>query len=169
MKQNTQDIYHEAGMLILSSRLRRLSERILSEVSRIYRELEIPFEPAWFPLFFLLERESPLAITELARRLRVSQPAVSQMAVTLEARGLIRITQNDQDRRRKALSFTAEGLSLLRQIQPVWESLNRQSKIFLGEDPHSRGMLAILNEVEEALEQRDLARAVLEEVRWRDK
>ena len=59
--------YRRTGELILGTRLRRLSERILADVSRVYREMSIPFETSWFPLFHLLHERGSLSVTEVAR------------------------------------------------------------------------------------------------------
>ena len=60
--------YEETGILILGTRLKRLSERFLSEVGKIYEKLELDFEAAWFPVFFLIHKKGPLSITEIAEK-----------------------------------------------------------------------------------------------------
>ena len=86
----TGDIFQEGGVLILATRLRRASERLLSEITSIYKGLDISFEPSWFPFFFLLDDHRTLSVSDLTERLRVSQSAVSQLAGVLESRIRVR-------------------------------------------------------------------------------
>jgi len=162
---NDTDVYRDAGVLILGSRLRRLSERILADINRIYREGEIPFEPAWFPLFFILEREKSITVSLMAQRLRVTQPAVSQTAVNLESRGLVTLEPDPDDRRRRTIRLTAAGEALLKEIRPVWDSLEERLQEILGEGAYSRNLMAGLTELETALDTGNLAGDVVAEIR----
>lgn len=127
--------YEDTGILILGTRLKRLSERFLSEVGKIYEKMDIVFEPAWFPLFFLLHKKGPLSITEISVELNVSQPAASQLVSLLCKKGMIQLTSDSDDRRRKICSFTPEGQRLLKKLIPVWETLESSMyEIFKAED-----------------------------------
>jgi len=53
------NIYADAGLLILGTRMKRISDRFLSEVSKIYKERKIGFEPVWFPVFLPVGYERP--------------------------------------------------------------------------------------------------------------
>jgi 2-hydroxychromene-2-carboxylate isomerase len=74
------DLIIELGELALASRLKRLSERLMRDVSRVYRELDEPFEARWFPLLRALLEESPQGVTQVARALGLTHPAVNQLA-----------------------------------------------------------------------------------------
>ena len=81
--------YREAGELIFGSRLKRISERFLMDVSKIYKSLNIPFEVSWFPLFYLLNERGKLSVTEIARELEITHSAVSQLVTILQKKKLI--------------------------------------------------------------------------------
>ncbi len=129
--------YEETGILILGTRLKRLSERFLSEVGKIYERLGIDFEAAWFPAFFLIHHKGPLSITEIAENLNVSQPAASQLISLLHKKGYIQLIVDPHDKRRKIASFSHQGLILLDDLIPIWETLEKKMvDMFDEEDVH---------------------------------
>jgi DNA-binding MarR family transcriptional regulator len=162
MKRN--DLYSEAGVLILGTRLRRLSERLLGEISRVYQEKQIPFEPAWFPVFFILEKEQSITITQLALRLSVSQPAISQTTLNLESRGLVSLNPDPDDKRRRSITLTDEGRSLLQRVRPIWDSLEERLNHALGLGNNSRKLMDALAEFESGLVEENLAENVLKDM-----
>ena len=56
------DFINDLGLLILGSRLRRLSDRIMASGQDVYRNLDIDFEPRWFPVFRLLADNEPMTV-----------------------------------------------------------------------------------------------------------
>lgn len=121
--KNKTDFFEELGALALASRLKRLSERLLKDGALMYRAENVAFEPRWFPVFYLLWRESPLAITEVAQRLEVTHPAVNQVAGAMAKAGLIVSARDGNDDRRRLLSLSPTGRKLARQLQPVWQDV----------------------------------------------
>ncbi|MEJ2628142.1 MAG: helix-turn-helix domain-containing protein, partial [bacterium] len=73
------NFYRRVGELILGTRLKRISDKFLTDVSKIYKKLNIPFEVSWFPIFYLLNEKGKLSVTDLARELEITHSAVSQM------------------------------------------------------------------------------------------
>lgn len=118
------NLYEDAGLLILGTRMKRLSERFLSEVSRVYKEQKIHFEPAWFPIVFLLDKHGPLSLTEISNALDVSHSAISQMISQLQTKKIVENVPTETDGRVKRIYFTPKGLKLVSQVRPVWQALN---------------------------------------------
>jgi hypothetical protein len=54
MQAQSGDHVRALGRIALGSRLKRLSERLLSDVARVYESQGIDFKPPWFPLFSLV-------------------------------------------------------------------------------------------------------------------
>ncbi len=117
------NFYKAAGGLILGTRLKRLSDRFLQEVGQIYQQLEIEFEPSWFPVFFLMREKGDLSMTDIASAMDVSHSAISQMISSLRKRELIQLVEDPQDARRKKVSLTHLGENLLQKVIPVWHSM----------------------------------------------
>lgn len=157
--------YEDTGILILGTRLKRLSEKFLSEVGKIYEKMDIVFEPAWFPLFFLLHRKGSLSITEISTELNVSQPAASQLVSLLSRKGMIELKPDRDDRRRKICSFTPEGQRLLKKLIPIWETLENSMFEIFKADGEGADIVESFNQFEKKLSRISFGDAVLEKLK----
>jgi DNA-binding MarR family transcriptional regulator/ribosomal protein S18 acetylase RimI-like enzyme len=122
-KKNETDLIEELGTLAFASRLRRLSERLLRDVSLTYQAEDLNFEARWFPVFYLLWRRSPLAVTVIAQRLHLTHPAVNQVAGAMTKAGLLISSRDSRDDRRRLLSLSPAGKNLARKLQPIWRDI----------------------------------------------
>lgn len=157
--------YEDTGILILGTRLKRLSEKFLSEVGKIYERLDISFEPAWFPLFFLLYRKGSLSVTEISEELNFSQPAASQIISLLNKRGMVHLDHDLEDRRRKIVTFTDSGRELLGKLVPIWKTLEKSMyEIF---EDHEEGIDVVesFNQLERKLNGVNLGESVLDKLK----
>lgn len=114
-----------AGLLILGSRLRRLSELFLATVNTVYREQGIVFETGWFPVFFLLNTQPTVTITAISETMRCSQPTASQLVRNLKEKGLITAVIDPYDARSQQITLTPDGQVLLHKVLPVWEAMQK--------------------------------------------
>ncbi|MBU1098984.1 MAG: GNAT family N-acetyltransferase [Bacteroidetes bacterium] len=156
--------YQEIGELVFGSRLKRLSEKFLLDVSKIYSKLDIEFEISWFPLFFLLSKKGSLSVTEIAKDLEITHSAVSQLITILQKKGLIELTNDSEDKRKRFVSFSRKGSEMLLKLEPIWESLNRVFKKMLEKGQSSSYLLDALTEVEEILKKENLCNKVLQDI-----
>lgn len=148
------NFYKAAGGLILGTRLKRLSDRFLQEVGQIYQELEIEFEPSWFPVFFLLREKGSLSMTDIAAAMDVSHSAISQMISSLRKRGLIQLVEDPQDARRKKVSLTQLGNNLLQKVRPIWHSMQLALPTLWDTEERQTQFLEELGALEERLAQK---------------
>lgn len=117
--------YSSLGFLVFGSRLRRLSEYFLMEVNKVYEQAGIPFEASWFPVFYVLGREQPMPLIDIAAQLEVSHSAISQLVTSLKKKGLVNTAPCPDDGRRQLVMLTKEGEELLQQVQPVWTAITK--------------------------------------------
>jgi DNA-binding MarR family transcriptional regulator len=89
-----------------------------------------------------------MSVSELAARLGISHPSVSETRASLQKAGLIRDDEDPKDRRRRLLGLTPVGLMLVHQLRPVWKALD-QAAIDL--EAEADGLLAALDRLERAL------------------
>jgi len=155
--------YEETGILILGTRFRRLSERFLSEISKIYKKLNIDFEPSWFPVFFLLYRRNEISITEISEELSVSQPAVSQLVSILIRKGFLRITIDKMDKRKKMVHFTDAGTALIKILIPIWETMEKNLFEIFSEN-EGYHLIENFNEMERILNRSELCDSVIDQI-----
>lgn len=118
------DFLNQIGPLALASRFRRLADRLGQDVALLYKEMELEFEPRWFPVFFLLSRSrEPVGVVDISRLLGVSHPAVNQIAGELLELGLIQALRDDTDKRKRLLTLSDKGRALLPELQLAWDKI----------------------------------------------
>jgi DNA-binding MarR family transcriptional regulator len=154
-------IYQEAGLLILGTRLKRISDRFLNEVSRIYKKQDIRFETAWFPVLFLLDKRISMSLTEISNELEVSHSAISQMINQLQEKRVVEIQPDDSDARIKRIVLTVKGRKLVEQVHPVWHALGKNLHRILPRNMDETEFLNILSFIEKQLNNHLLAETTL--------
>ncbi len=154
-------VYQDAGLLILGTRLKRISDRFLNEVSRIYLKQNICFETAWFPVLFLLDKKGSLSLTEISNELEVSHSAISQMMNQLQAKNIVDIQPDDSDARIKRIFLTVRGKKLIEQVHPVWNALDRNLHRILPQNMDHDEFLNVLSFIEKQLNHHLLSEATL--------
>ena len=144
-------IYQEAGLLILGTRFKRMSDRFLSEISKIYSKQHIRFETAWFPVLFLLDRKGSMSLTEISNELEVSHSAVSQMINQLQIKRIVDIQPDNSDARIKRIFLTVKGKKLIEQVHPVWNALGKSLHRILPQSMDQGAFLDLLSYIEKQL------------------
>jgi len=150
------NFYRDLGFLVFGSRLRRLSEAFLSDVNSIYKAHKIPFDAAWFPVFYILSVEGEVSIRKISDDLGISHSAASQMVGSLQEKGLIKSTVSKKDARKKLVAFTPKGQKLLQKIQPVWKGLQQAMEELAGGEAESKLVLTALDQIEDKLKEKTL-------------
>ncbi len=124
------DAIIELGELSLGSRLKRLTERTMKVIQSVYQHEKIDFDPYLFPAFHDIAIRGPLTNTDLCESLQTSQPAVTQTINKLNAKGLITLTEDSDDKRKKQIKLSPKGEVYLNRMQPVWEIMDSTVKQF---------------------------------------
>ncbi|MBN2226127.1 MAG: bifunctional helix-turn-helix transcriptional regulator/GNAT family N-acetyltransferase [candidate division Zixibacteria bacterium] len=145
------DIITQLGPLAFASRLRRLSEHLMKDVTQIYREQAVDFKPRWFPVLYLLNQTSPMSITDIAKDLGLTHPAINQIGGAMLKAGLISSHKDDKDERRRLLGLTAKGRRIASELQPVWDDISSETMNLIRES--GMDILAGLDQMELSLAQ----------------
>jgi ribosomal protein S18 acetylase RimI-like enzyme/DNA-binding transcriptional ArsR family regulator len=148
------DFISDLGELAFGTRLRRLSERLMRDISRVYADLDIDFEARWFPVICLLTRQLPLSVTDIAKALGLSHPAVNQIAGVMASHELVSSRRDPSDDRRRLLVLTPKGRRTATILSPVWETIAAETKTLIAES--DADLLGILTRLETALNGRDM-------------
>lgn len=122
----TGDVISEQGALFLGSRLKRLAERLQSDVAHVTERAGVPVQPGHYALLATLDRYGSLKVGELAEAMQISQPAVTRTLSRLLEMGLVGSSRIHRDQRHKTISLTAEGMSVLvRSKLLVWPQVEQ--------------------------------------------
>jgi DNA-binding MarR family transcriptional regulator len=151
------NLYQQLGYLVLGSRLRRISETFLAEVTQAYQQEGIGFEASWFPVFYLLSERSELSIRELSDRLEISHPAASQLVSGLKNKGLVASSPSKIDGRMQLITLTVKGRSVLGRVKPVWSAIISAMEELAGEHPGCDTLLPAIGAFESALQSSPLS------------
>jgi DNA-binding MarR family transcriptional regulator/GNAT superfamily N-acetyltransferase len=127
------DLMVELKELALASRMKRLSEALMKDAAGFYEALGVDFQPRWFPVFYALTRRSPMPIGEIAHHLRLSHPAVGQVAEPMRRAGLVRCSRDRRDERKRLLSLTPAGRRLQRRLEPIWAEVRAAARELVDE------------------------------------
>ena len=113
------DLINELKELALGTRLKRLSDSLMNDVGKIYKELQLDFEPKWFTMLYLLNQTDALTINEIADHLKLSHPAVVQFADQMQKNNLIVTKRSKTDARKRFIALSAKGKEVFIKLQPV--------------------------------------------------
>lgn len=120
----TEDFVAALGPIAMGSRLKRLSDRLLSDAADILDTAGLPLLPTQVALLAALERHGPMTIGAAAGGLGVSQPAATRTVANLMERGLIDSAAAAEDGRVRLLSLTATGSEVIaRTRREIWPRL----------------------------------------------
>lgn len=116
------DFLGELGLNALVTRLKRVSDAMLHDGKRMYKELGMDIEPNWFAVFKLLDKYGPMSVTEIADRIGFSHPSVISIVNKMIKAGYLGEARNDDDSRLRILSLTPKAASKMPEFEKVWNS-----------------------------------------------
>jgi DNA-binding MarR family transcriptional regulator len=96
------------------------SARSVRQRERVVRAAGVPVTGASLEALRLVARHGPIAVSEVARRLRVDQSTASRQLRPLEERGLVVRSADPADARVARLSASEEGRGVLARVREVW-------------------------------------------------
>ena len=155
------DYSRSKGGQALGARLRRLSERIDGDSTRIYAARGVAFEQRWFGVLNQMILKGPTTVGEIAATMRITHVSVSQACRSLEKAGIIRSTADPADARRRTLSLTPTGDALVRQLTPLWEAFNAAAADLNDE---AGDVVAALDRLEDALARKSAFDRIVERI-----
>jgi DNA-binding MarR family transcriptional regulator len=141
----------ESGPLAIATRLLRLSEQLRRDSFLLFKELEIAFEPKWFPILYTLHYKSVLSVVELSAEIGYTHPSTIILLKELEKEKLVLSKKDKQDERKRLVQLSAKGEGLVQQMQPVWQLIGAAATDLL-DTPHN--LLEAVTEVEGQLKEK---------------
>jgi DNA-binding MarR family transcriptional regulator/ribosomal protein S18 acetylase RimI-like enzyme len=154
------DLLKERGNLFLGSRLKRLAERMQSDVILVAERAGLPIQPSQYPLLATLDRYGPQTVGELTQAMELSQPTVTRSVSRLVEMGLIEVSRVRRDQRHKTISLTGAGEAALeRSKRLVWPQI--EAAVVEISQGLSGSLLDQIAEIEERLAERPLHQRAL--------
>ncbi|NIP42888.1 MAG: bifunctional helix-turn-helix transcriptional regulator/GNAT family N-acetyltransferase [candidate division Zixibacteria bacterium] len=123
------------------------------------------FEARWFPVLYALREKSSQPVTTLASSLRLTHPAINQIAGDMEKHGYVASRRDKKDERKRLLRLTPKGKQLIKNLEPVWRIIESETQRIL---KNSGGrILKSMQNIEEALDEKDMYERVMERLKSR--
>lgn len=154
------DVLQLMGAMALGSRLKHLSDRLIQDAIRVYRDAGLAFEPRWFPVYFYLKETGPSAVTDIARGLGITHPSVNEIAREMIANDMVAAYKDTRDKRKRVLALTKSGKAKLAELEPVWKDIRGALQELV--DETQVDFLGYLDTLERALDKRDFHRRFLD-------
>lgn len=148
------------GELAFATRLKRLAENLQADVGRVYKEMEVEFEPKWFTMLYALYHNQTMSVVELSALLRLTHPAIIQFAEQMQERKLLTQIRDKNDARKKIITLTEKGRRTFEKIEPVLHEIELANRDFLRET--GTDMLGTVERMEKMLEEKSMYRRVNE-------
>jgi DNA-binding MarR family transcriptional regulator len=150
-----EDVVKSLGYLALGTRLKRLGERLQAQTQVVLGQAEVALPAGHFPLLAALDRLGSLSVGELTEALGVSQPGVTRMLDKVQAEGLVRSVQSEDDRRVRSIELTRSGRQLVSNAKrTVWPRV--ETAVADACTGPAAALLAALAALEEALAEKPL-------------
>lgn len=137
------DFVADLGLLAFVTRLKRVSDSMLHDGRRLYRQLGMDIEPNWYVVFRLLEHQGPFTVTEIADRVGVAHPSMIQIVNKMIKAGYLEETRVCNDSRKRHLKLTEKAAERLPEFERVWTAGTAGLKRMLS-DVDALGFLDIL-------------------------
>src|SRR5882762_5375072 len=100
------NVIDASGLLAISTRLQRLSERFRKDGFLIYKACGVDFEPKWFPVLYTLHKRPGLTLVQLAAEIGYNQPPTIILLKELQKAKLIRPKKDKHDERKRMLQLS---------------------------------------------------------------
>ena len=115
------NVIDEAGILAISTRLQRLSERLRKDGEEIYQAMGLYFQPKWFPVIYVLHKRNTLSIVEIANEIGYTHPSTITLLKELEKEKMILSKKDKADERKRLVQLSGKGKQLVTQMGAAWE------------------------------------------------
>ena len=143
-----------------TARIKRLGDSMLYDSIRYYANSELDIEPNWHIVFLLLKEEKELTVTEIAKRLKFSHPAIIKIIKKMKEKGYLDSLAHRSDNRKTILRLSDKGLNYLPIFEKRWNAFEVLIKEIVDEE-----FLAKLAEIENKLYEQSIAERYAEKTK----
>lgn len=158
--------YQFAGIMAIGSRLRRFTDIVSMDSAGIYEMQGITFEPRWFPVFYMLDKEGPSTVGDLAEHIGQSHASVSQVAKEMQKAGLLQRIKDKSDGRKSMLSLTTAAEPVSERMNDFYADVYNGVAELLSESKHD--FWTALQDLEAALQHKSIKQRVHEQRKLRE-
>ncbi|GAB3011247.1 hypothetical protein GCM10027284_33170 [Cyclobacterium sediminis] len=108
--------------LTFTARLKRISDNLLYGAKDLYKTLNLEIEPNWHLIFLLFKEKNTLTITEIAEKLKISQPGVIKIVNKMKTNNYLKAEKDKKDSRIQLLKLTTKAKKELPKLEGIWSA-----------------------------------------------
>jgi len=155
------DFLTELGLNAVVTRLKRVSDEMLHDGRRMYKELGLDIEPNWFAVFKLLRKYGPLPVTSISEALGLSHPSVISIINKMMKAGYLSESRTDSDSRKRILELTPRAMERFPEFDKVWNAGTAGFKRMM----YDTDILELLNVLEQRIAEKGFRQRTIEELK----
>ncbi len=115
------DFLQDLEFLGVTARIKRLSDALGTSIRDFYRANDVDLEPSWH-LVLLLLQDRTATLTEIARSLHLSQPAMTKLIGRMTAKGYLEVQPDATDSRKKNICLSDQARQRLPAFERLWSA-----------------------------------------------
>jgi len=113
-----EDFLQSLAYIGFTARIKRLSDGLMYDARRIYAHSQLEIEPNWHLVLLLLKKEKELTVTQIAKQIGFSHPAIIKITQKMKEKGYLHSKPDLLDSRKSLLFLSQKSLDQF----PVFES-----------------------------------------------
>lgn len=156
------EILQEMGPHSLGIRLKRLSDYLAWESTRLYKHLGKDIEANWLLVFRLLQRQEKMSIMEIAEALNLKHPSVLLIVNRMLKKGYVKQAEHETDKRKRIISLTPKGHKKIEELEPVWKSAHEVLAGIIQKTGYP--VIAMLESLEQELNEKGFYTRIMEKL-----
>lgn len=156
------ELLQKLGPHSLAIRLKRLSDYLAWESTRLYKKLGNDIEANWMYVFRLLQQQEKMSIMEMAEALNLKHPSVLLIVNRMMKKGYLKQAEHVTDKRKRVISLTAKGVKKISEVEPVWKSGRDVIEGIIAKTGYP--VIAMLESLEQELNEKGFYTQIMEEL-----
>ncbi len=157
------DLIKELGEIALGSRLKRISDRINQEISKIFKSQNINIEPSLLPVLLYLNENESASVQELASALNFTHPAVIHLLKQMSKRDMVDTFADRDDGRKRMIRLSGNGKKILDSAEDVLDEIRISVKELVGSPGYD--FMVIMDQLEKTLNEKTLIKRTEERIK----
>lgn len=137
----------------LAARLRRASDQLDRDGTRVYAARSVRFEQRWYGILRQLIANGPMSVGAIAKVLRITHVSVSEASRSMEKAGIVISAVSPEDGRKRNLVLTDQGRALADQLAPLWDAFNAAADEL---NTEAGDLVALLDRLDDALARKSM-------------
>jgi GNAT superfamily N-acetyltransferase/DNA-binding MarR family transcriptional regulator len=109
----------------LTPRIKRLSDRLLTNGRELYQGINSEIEPNWFLIFTIALEDEVTTISELTQKLGFSHPSIIAIVKKMQKKGYLDIRANKKDKRKQEIRLSKKAKKEMEGFQKTWLACGR--------------------------------------------